>query len=136
VQLRQLLLASWDPLPVRQRNELIQYRWEQIGGPELLPIPRTIIAGEPNRNHQIDKLDRASALRRIYELAPYQGRELILHEIANPKDDIGVNVLGLLPERELQQVEQPLIAKLKIGKGDEIDFQLLERYGSERALPL
>ena len=135
VQLRQLLLASWDSLPVRQRNELIQYRWEQVGGPELLPILRTIIAGEPNRNHEIDKLDRASALRRIYELAPYQGRELILHEIANPKDDIGINVLGLLPERELQQVEQPLIAKLKIGNGDEIDFQLLERYGSERALP-
>jgi len=135
VQLRQLLLASWDSLPVRQRNELIQYRWEQVGGPELLPILRTIIAGEPNRNHEIDKPDRVSALRRIYELAPYQGRELILHEIANPKGDIGINVLGLLPEPELPQVEQPLIAKLKIGNGDEIDFQLLERYGSERALP-
>jgi len=135
VRLRQLLLASWDSLPVRQRNELIQYRWEQVGGSELLPILRTIIAGEPNRNHEIDKLDRASALRRIYELAPYQGRELILHEIANPKGDIGINVLGLLPERELPQVEQPLIAKLRIGNGDEIDFQLLQRYASERALP-
>ena len=134
-QLRQLLLASWDSLPVRQRNELIQYRWEQVGGPELLPILRTIIAGAPNRNHEIDKLDRASALRRVYELAPLQGRELILHEITNPKGDIGINVLGLLPERELPQVEHPLIAKLKIGDADEIDFQLLERYGSERVLP-
>jgi hypothetical protein len=133
-QLRQLLLASWDSLPVRQRNELIQYRWEQVGGPELLPILRTVIAGAPNCNHEIDKLDRASALRRVYELAPLQGRELILHEITNPKGDIGINVLGLLPERELPQVEQPLIAKLKIGDADEIDFQL-ERYGSERVLP-
>ena len=58
-QLRQLLLASWDSLPVRQRNELIQYRWEQVGGPELLPILRTVIAGAPNCNHEIDKLDRA-----------------------------------------------------------------------------
>src|SRR6266571_1028461 len=134
-QLRQLWLASWDSLPVRQRNELIQYRWEQVGDPELLPILRTVIAGAPNCNHEIDKLDRASALRRVYELAPLQGRELILHEITNPKGDIGINVLGLLPERELPQVEQPLIAKLKIGDADEIDFQLLERYGSERVLP-
>ena len=134
-QLRQMLLASWDSLPVRRRNELIEYRWEQVGGPELLPILRSIVAGEANRNHEIDKPDRASALRRIYELSPDQGRELILHEIANPKGDIGINVLGLLLERELPQVEQPLIAKLKAGNGGDVDFQLLERYASQRALP-
>lgn len=134
-QLRLMLLASWDSLPVRQRNELVEYRWEQVGGPELLPILRTIMAGEPNRNHQIDKIDRASALRRIYELAPDQGRDLILHEIVNPEGDIGINVLGLLPERELPQVEQPLIAKLQSGNCSDVDFQLLERYASQRALP-
>lgn len=135
VQLRLMLLASWESLPVPQRNELSQYRWEQVGGPELLPILRAIVAGEPNRNHEIDKLDRASSLRRIYELAPGQGRELILHEIASPKGDIGIDVLGLLPERELPQVEQPLIAKLQAANGSDIDFQLLERYASQRALP-
>jgi hypothetical protein len=134
-QLRQMLLTSWNSLPVRRQNELIQYRWEQVGGPEWLPVLRTIIAGEPNRNHEIDKLDRASALRRIYEIAPDQGRGLILREIASPKGDIGIDVLGLLPEPELPQIEQPLVAKLKTGNGNDLDFQLLARYASRRALP-
>jgi hypothetical protein len=134
-QLREALLASWDSLPVRTRNELIQYRWEQIGGPELLPILLNIMAAEPNGNHEIDKPDRASALRRIYELAPDRGRELILREIFNPRGDIGIKVLGLLPERELPQLEQPLIAKLEASNGSDVDFQLLERYASQRALP-
>ena len=103
-QLRQMLLTSWESLPVQRQNELIQYRWEQVGGPEWLPILRAIIVGEPNRNHAIDKLDRCPALRRIYEIAPDQGRELILREITSPKGDIGIDVLGLLPEPELPQI--------------------------------
>lgn len=134
-QLREMLVTSWGSLPVRRQNELIQYRWEQIGGPEWLSVLRTIIAGEPNRNHAIDKLDRASALRRIYEIAPDQGRDLILHEIASPKGDIGIDVLGLLPEPELPQIEQQLLAKLKADNFNELDFQLVARYASRRALP-
>jgi hypothetical protein len=134
-QLRQLLLASWDSLPLRRKNELIQYRWDQIGGPELSPILRSIVAGAPNRSRDMHKPDRASALRRIYELAPGDGRELILHEIANPQGDIGIDVLGLLPERELPQIEPPLIAKMRAGDATDLDFQLMERYGSVQALP-
>src|SRR5205085_566192 len=53
----------------------------------------------------------------------------------NPAGDIGIYVLGMLPERELPQVEEPLIAKLKTGNGTELDYQLLERYASTRLLP-
>jgi hypothetical protein len=134
-QLRQVLLSSWDSLPPRRKTELIEYRWDQIGGPELLPILRSIVAGAPNRSRDMDKSDRASALRRIYEVAPADGRELISREIANPQGDIGIDVLGLLPDRELPQIEQPLIAKMQAGNGADIDFQLIERYGSMRALP-
>jgi hypothetical protein len=134
-QLRQMLVASWDSLPARVRNQLVQYRWEEIGGPELLPILRRIVAGEANPNRQIDKPDRGSALRRIYELDPQEGRQLILREIAHPRGDIGIHVLGMLPERELPQIEQPIVEKLKVNNGTEGDFQLIQRYASGRALP-
>jgi hypothetical protein len=134
-QLRQVLLDSWNSLPQRRKNELIQYRWEQIGGPELLPILRAIVTGMPNRNRSFDQPDRGSALRRIYELSPEEGRDLILHEISNLQGDIGIDVLGLLPERQLPQIEQPLITKLQPGNGGDIDFQLVERYASARPLP-
>ena len=134
-QLRQVLLASWGSLPQRRKNELIQYRWDQLGGPELLPILRSIVAGPPNRTRDLEKPDRGSALRRVYELAPGDGRELILHEIANPQGDIGIDVLGLLPVRELPQIEQGLIARIHAGNAADLDFQLVERYASVRALP-
>jgi hypothetical protein len=134
-QLRQMLLTSWGSLPVRRQNELIQYRWEQVGGPEWLSVLRTIVDGEPNRNREMDKLDRAPALRRIYEISPDQGHGLILREIVSPKGDIGIDVLGLLPEPELPQIEQRIVAKLKTGNGNDLDFQLLERYASRRAFP-
>ena len=134
-RLRQMLVASWDALPVRRQNELIRYRWDQIGGRELLPILQRIVNGEPNRNHQIDKTDRAPALTRIYEVASGEGRELILREIANPRGDIGIDVLGMLPERELPQIERPILTKISAGNAAELDYQLLGRYASARALP-
>lgn len=133
-QFRQMLVASWNNLPQHRKNELIQYRWEQIGGPELLPILRTIVAGTPNRNRSFDQPDRGVALRRIYELSPGDGRELILEEISNPLGDIGIDVLGLLPEVELPQIEEPLIAKLQVGNASDIEFQLIQRYASVRTL--
>jgi hypothetical protein len=133
-EFRQMLVASWNTLAQGRKNELIQYRWEQIGGPELLPILRTIVAGTPNRNRSFDQPDRGVALRRIYELSPGDRRELILKEISNPQGDIGLDVLGLLPERELPQIEGPLITKLQAGNASDIEFQLIQRYASVRTL--
>ncbi|PYX79920.1 MAG: hypothetical protein DMG70_26040, partial [Acidobacteria bacterium] len=59
----------------------------------------------------------------------------ILREIANPQGDIGIDVLGLLPDGELPQIERPLVTKLQKGTGSDVDFQLIERYASVRALP-
>lgn len=134
-QIRQMLLASWNALPQRRKNELVQYRWEQIGGPELLPILRAIVEGAPNRNRSLDQPDRAVALRRIYELSPEEGRGLILHQIASPGADIGIEVLGLLPERELPQIEGQLITRLQGVNPADIDFQLIQRYATARSLP-
>ncbi len=133
-QLRQMLLASWESMPIQRRNELIQYRWDQVGGPEWVPVLRNIVAGEPG-NHQVDRLDRGSALRHLYEIAPDQGRELILREIGDPQSDIGIRTLGLLPERELPQIEQSLVARLKSHSGSDVEYQLIERYASARVLP-
>ncbi|MCU1309370.1 MAG: hypothetical protein JWO20_495 [Candidatus Angelobacter sp.] len=134
-RLRQLLVSSWDSLPMRTRNELIQYRWEQVGGPELLPILRDIVNSPPNVGHGLDQPERGPALRHIYELSTTEGRELILREMHDNKGDIGMRVLGLLPDRELPQVEEPILAKFRVGNGNDIDYELIERYASKRALP-
>jgi hypothetical protein len=134
-QLRQMLLNSWASLPGRRQSELIEYRWEQVGGPEWLPTLRAIVSGEPERQFSFDHPQRGVALRRIYEIAPDQGRDLILKEIANPKGDVGIDALGMFQERELPQIEQPILTKLKDVKGTDVEYQLLERYASVRAFP-
>lgn len=134
-QLRQVLLSSWASLPGRRQAELIQFRWEQVGGPEWLPTLKAIVAGEPNLRHSFDQVDRGIAMRRIYEFAPEQGRDLILKEISNPKGDVGIETLGMLPEKELPPVEQPVLTRLKNGNGTDVDYQLIERYASVRVFP-
>jgi hypothetical protein len=135
--LQQLLLTSWDALPLRTQNELIQYRWDEIGGAgsELLPILRRIINAPPRRGGPPDQPERAPALARLYQLSPSEGRELILREILNTRGDIGIGTLGRLPDRELPEIEEPIMARLRGNNGaTEVDYQLLARYATARPL--
>jgi hypothetical protein len=134
-QLRHLLVASWDSLPQKKRNELIQYRWDEIGGPELLPILRGIVNSPPKPGQSTESAERGPALRHLYELDPTEGRELILREILNTKGDIGISVLGMLPDKELPQVEAPILARLQVHNDTSADFRLIERYATARPLP-
>lgn len=133
-RLRQLLVASWDSLPARTRNELIQYRWDEIGGPELLPILRRIVNSPPNLGHTTDKPERGPALRHIYELSYSEGRDLVLREILEQKGDISIKVLAILPDRELPQVDVLVRAKSSAGNDGDFYYELIDRYASERVL--
>src|SRR6266550_1014147 len=134
-QLQHLLVASWDSLPVRKRNELIQYRWDEIGGLELLPILRRVVNSPPSPGQNTEAIERGPALRHLYELDQSEGRDLILREILDTKGDIGISILGMLPDKELPQVEEPILAKFSIHNGTSVDYRLIERYATARPLP-
>ena len=130
---RAVLVASWDSLPLRTRNELLEGRWNEIAGPDVLPILRRIIASPVPRGRPPDQPDRGAALSRLYELAPAEGRELMLREMVNPQSGVSFRTLGRLPDRELPQIEAPILARLNAGNGWDTDFQLLDRYGTAAA---
>jgi hypothetical protein len=134
VRWRQALLFSWDSLPVQKQNELIEYRWDQVGDPEWLPVLESIVAGESSSAHFLNKPDRGAALRRINQISSDTGHKMILGEIQNPHGDIGIETLGLLPDRELPQIDAPMIALIR-SNGVDIDYQLVDRYASAQALP-
>jgi hypothetical protein len=134
-QLRQLLVASWDSLPGRTQNELIQFRWEEVGGPELLPILRRIVNSAPKLNGGGEQPERSPALRHLYELSPTEGRDLILREISNRRGDIYIDVLGLLPDRELPQVDAIVRALPEQESHDRVLYELIDRYASSHVLP-
>jgi hypothetical protein len=134
--LRRMLVASWDSLPVRTRNDLLRYRWDGIGGPDFLPILRRIVNAPPAVPRQgAPPIDRGQALARLYELAPAEGRQSILREMIAPASDVDISVLTLLPDRELPEIEDPLFARLERRENIERGFRLLERYGTSRSFP-
>ena len=132
---RHLLISSFNTLPVRNRNELIEYRWLQVGGPEWLPVLKSIVTGPPSPPRSLDDPNRGVALRRVWQLSPEDGRALILAEIIHPGGDIGVDVLGLLPEKNLPQIEAPTLARIRNGSGKDVDYALIDRYATARILP-
>ena len=131
---RQLLLLNWATLPVEKRNELIEYRWAEVGGPEWLPLLEQIVDGPANPNRSMNQPNREYALLRIWQIAPEEARPLILQEIAKPQGDIGISVLGLLPERTLPQFEEGWAKTIERGGAADVVFQLLDRYGSAQSL--
>ena len=97
--------VNWATLPIEKRNELIEYRWAEVGGPEWLPVLEQIVAGPANPGRAMNKPNRETALLRIRQVAPEEAQPLILQEIAKPQGDIGISVLGQLPEHTLPQFE-------------------------------
>jgi hypothetical protein len=132
--LQQMLVASWDSLPLRTRNELIAFRWKDIKGPDMMPILRGIVDTPRDPRSPAPQPERGPALSRIYELSPGEGRELILREMLNTKSDVGMDVLGLLPDRELPEIEEPLLVKLRSSGATYVDYQLIERYATAKPL--
>jgi hypothetical protein len=58
---RQALLSNWATLPVQKQNELIEYRWAEVGGPEWLPVLEQIVAGPASHGRRLDEPNREEA---------------------------------------------------------------------------
>jgi hypothetical protein len=134
VNWRYVLLSTWDSLPVDRQNELIDHRWNEVGGPEWLPILKSIVAGKSYARRYANMPDRTAALMHIRELSAAEAHPLILAEVAAAKGDIGIDVLGSLPERELPQFDQGMIAKIGSKDPTDLDFEILDRYASRSVL--
>jgi hypothetical protein len=132
---RQLLVSNWATLPIEKRNELIEYRWAEVGGLEWLPVLEQIVAGPANPGRAMNKPNRETALLRIRQVAFEEAQPLILQEIAKSQWDIGVSVLGQLPEHTLPQFEARWLESIRQGGAADVVFQLVDRYGSEHMLP-
>jgi hypothetical protein len=128
---RQMLVASWDSVPVETQKDLLEFRWDAVGGPEWLPVLEEIW----NRDaQQPDGPGRAVALRHILNIAPDRGRQAILEEIESPRGGVGIDVLGKLPEHELPQYDALLMARFR-GGDDGLPLRLIDRYASVKILP-
>ena len=117
------LVTDFRSLPSRIQGDLLVSRWNAIGSPAMLPILREIYA-LPLEPH-VDQLLRDMAVRRILELAPEEGRAIILSELARPYPYISLSTLTMLPDRSLPELTDVLVARLNAGQ---VEDSLILRY--------
>jgi hypothetical protein len=129
------LISVWDSLPADRRSSVLLGSWDAVASPAWLPILRAIADSAPAPSQQPQPQLRQTAIEYIYQLAPAEGRERILREIAQPHGDIGIEVLGMLPDRQLPQFDRNFVDGLKSDRLAYLEMQLVERYASGAIFP-
>ena len=127
----------FNRLPMDAQRNLLTSQWKPLANAAMVPVLRGILKQPQDKNNAYAQKDlRTTALRRLYELAPEEGRRLILAEIRRPTPTVKDTVLRSLPDEVLPELDSVLIENLEQsrapeGTGDvETIASLIERYAS------
>jgi hypothetical protein len=134
--IRPALIAAWKDLPISTQEDLIQYRWPLIAGPEMLPILRRILTDPPQPAHTTLAMQRDAVLLHINELDPALGRTLILRELENVNAQPSMKTIELLPPEDIAVALKSVVDRIARNNAREVDYELLDRYADASALPL
>ena len=125
--LKRALMPIFSELPTATQENLLEYRWRDIAGEEMLPVLRRLY-----ENRAKDSELTSLTLGRIYELSPDEGRRLILEEIGKHHPRVNFQTLSLLPDETLAEVDA-LVEERAAGNDDddsELLLRLADRYAS------
>jgi hypothetical protein len=100
------LVADFRNLPVTTQSTLLQYRWSALKGPAILPALRELVARPPQQQNGVQI--QSVALRRLYELAPAEGRQIVLDEIRQPTKHLPFATLAMLSDPALPELNDVL----------------------------
>lgn len=117
------LTTDFRTLPPALQSDLLGSRWNLMRGPAMLPILRDLYKkpAEPGQYFQEIVLDRLS------ELAPGEGRILVLDEIRNPEGRLSWQKLASLPDRHIPELDAVFTAQALAGH---LDDRLILRYAT------
>jgi hypothetical protein len=129
---RAALVASFDQLPLKKRQEELVYRWGEIQGPDVIPLLRRTLA---ETDHSCDGArTRAALVTNLYQVDASAGRQAVIAEMLNANDCSG-STLEVLPDKTLPELEPVWRKKLAEGNLSSTDYDLLARYGSAALVP-
>ena len=133
-QIRKELIAAWGDLPEKTKQELIQYRWPLIAGPDMLPILKEFVSRPAPPFRTMDAMARDAAIQHIYELDAAKGRSLILRDLRDPRAQPSISLVKLLSTDELRPIFQDAVGRIEKNDARELDYHLVELFGDELAL--
>jgi len=134
-QIRAAVLPVFEHLPERDQQQLLTSHWKRFGGVDFLPALRRFITIAPQREEGAAfALPIDESLRRFLELAPEEGRALILAELRRSRPRATLKSLTLLPDQPIAELDDSLATRLEEGMDDlhesELAAALVARYGS------
>jgi len=127
-KLRKEMASSFTELPISEQSMLLYGRWENIASAEMMPVLKQLCENPPpGLNEQFI----AFALDDLYRIDPTEGRALILAEMKRPVPRLDLRFVRLLPDKEIPELDNPLVENLEAGNGDEDNIvQLIGRYAT------
>jgi hypothetical protein len=105
--LREQLPETFSQLSGSQQALVLGSLWPEVKVPAFIPVLKAIVDSSPPNP------PRASALRRLYELSPADGREAILRELGAEHPRVSIDILGILPDKELPEFDRMALRRLQ-----------------------
>jgi hypothetical protein len=122
------LVADFRELPSPMQSSLLDSRWHLLRSLNVLPLLNDLYAN-PSQPLLGYPSIRELVLRRIYELVPDRGRQLILPELHRPQgSSIGEKTLMMLPDENLPELNDVFAAQA--ARGGPLQTLLITRYGT------
>jgi hypothetical protein len=123
---RTAMAAAFPDLPAEEQAAVLGYEWSRIASPAMLPVVRKIVDTGSGPV-------AASALARLYELDPAQGRTLILADMARSSPRFPLSTLSLLPDATLPDLDAAWLSNLPRESPHAIE-ELVARYATASIL--
>ncbi|MGI8545144.1 MAG: hypothetical protein ACR2MD_16930 [Aridibacter sp.] len=110
-KLLEIIVGEFDNLYVNHQERILEYYWETIKSPALIPSLEKILDNKDPKNSSYQT--RQSALKRLIELDEQKARPYVIEEIKNPQSVIDVEVLGSLKDEFLPETDQYLLEQIR-----------------------
>ncbi|HXQ76563.1 MAG TPA: hypothetical protein VN797_00060, partial [Gemmatimonadaceae bacterium] len=120
--------------PEAQRSRLFG-TWRRFAYPVFLPLLRSLYESPSEDSNEV----RDIALRRLFQLAPEEGRPAMRAELQRDRLRVGMETLAMLPDRTFPKYEGRWVELLERATTEEdrrSAAQRIERFGSGRIAPI
>ena len=108
--MREILLREFEALSTYDREYLLQYQWDTLRDPSLVPALERMLA--QNRSPQ-DYQVRTAALKRLLDLDKQRARPFVVAELRDVTSFVDLDVLATLEEETLPEADDALLAQIR-----------------------
>ncbi len=121
------LVTNFRTLPGRMQRDLLESRWRWLRDTDMLPTLEALYSNPPKPDPGYPSIADL-VLRRLYELNPARGRQLILEDLHRPEGPRNNQSVLLLPDETLPELDE--VFRAQLARGGPPSSLLIARYAT------